>query len=216
MAGQKFEQANGGDSSSGKKYSEIHSYIAVYLGRDPMRQSLFVQTFQDLGISSLQVPEGTQSTAAATSAATAATMTTSSSQHSSRTNIGGQHRWIAGFRRLFRTQGGPSLPVGSGSGFGSASGSGSGQSGGGGGSKEGWSPSDDEGDESIDPQFDDIYSILPPHKKPRLDRTGRPTDATAAGHHVKRRKMDENGFSKLRDSNALDQNKWGSDAEMSE
>ena len=193
MAGQKFEQANGGDSS-GKKYSEIHSFIAVYLGRDPMRQSQFVQTFQDLGISSLQAPEGTQST-------------TAGANSGQSRGQGGHHRWIAGFRRLFRTQAGLGPPVG-GSGFGSS------QSGGG--TKDTWSPSDDEEDGSVDPQFDDIYSILPPHKKPRLDRSGRPTDATAAGHHVKRRKMDENGFSKLKDSNALDNHKWGSDAEMSE
>ncbi|KAG0052748.1 hypothetical protein BGZ83_002152 [Gryganskiella cystojenkinii] len=206
MAGQKFEQANGGDPQSGKKYSEIHSYIAVYLGRDPMRQSQFVQLFQDLGISSLQVPEGTQPT---------------TSSQSSRTNNGattdshGHHRWIAGFRRLFRPQAIPGLSSGAaGSGFGGGGG------GGGGGAKEVWDPSDDEADqEGIDPQFDDIYSILPPNKKPRLDRAGRPTDATAANHHVKRRKMEEKnggtGFSKLKDSNALDK-KWGSDAEMSE
>ncbi|KAF8940272.1 casein kinase 2 regulatory subunit [Dissophora ornata] len=79
-----------------------------------------------------------------------------------------------------------------------------------------WNPSKDgEGENSIDPQFDDIYSILPPNKKPRLERAGRPSDAQAAWHHNKRRKMEEDGFSKLKDQR-LDDQKWGSDAEMSE
>jgi hypothetical protein len=69
--------------------------------------------------------------------------------------------------------------------------------------------------ESIDPQFDDIYSILPPKKKPRLERVGRPSDAQASWHHSKRRKTDKREFSKLKDHNQ-DSRKLGSDDDMSE
>ncbi|KAG9072044.1 hypothetical protein KI688_006266 [Linnemannia hyalina] len=176
MSGLKFEQANGVEPS-GKKYSEMHSYIAVYLGRDPLRQAQFVQTFQDLGISPPQVPENTLTGASSRSARPGAQ--------------DGQHRWIAGFRRLFRTQGHGS----SASGQKGAGGSGSGHS------RDGghWTPQDDDDGDDIDPRFDDIYSILPPHKKARLERTGRPSDGQAAWHHSKRRKMDEEGFSKIKD-----------------
>lgn len=73
----------------------------------------------------------------------------------------------------------------------------------------------EEEEDSIDPQFDDIYSILPPNKKPRLERMGRPSDAKAAWHHSKRRKVDEDGFTKLQDQD-VDDRQWGSDADMSE
>ncbi|KAI8606451.1 hypothetical protein EDD21DRAFT_360952 [Dissophora ornata] len=186
MSGLKFEQANGTDPS-GKKCSEVHSYIAVYLGRDPLRQAQFVQMFQELGISP---PQNLESALAGASA------TGIGSQQPSR------HRWIAGFRRVFRTQGTSSAPGGF-----KRDGDGAGDL---------WNPSKDgEGENSIDPQFDDIYSILPPNKKPRLERAGRPSDAQAAWHHNKRRKMEEDGFSKLKDQR-LDDQKWGSDAEMSE
>ncbi|KAF9540017.1 hypothetical protein EC957_004719 [Mortierella hygrophila] len=192
MSGLKFEQANGVEPS-GKKYSEIHSYIVVYLGRDPLRQAQFVQTFQDLGISPPQVPENTLAGASSRSARPGAQ--------------DGQHRWIAGFRRLFRTQGHGS----SASGQKGAGGSGSGHS------RDGghWTPQDDDDGDDIDPRFDDIYSILPPHKKARLERTGRPSDGQAAWHHSKRRKMDEEGFSKIKDPSQHNQT-YGSDAEMSE
>ncbi|KAI7820291.1 hypothetical protein BC939DRAFT_458252 [Gamsiella multidivaricata] len=185
MSGLKFEQANGMDPS-GKKYAEVHSYIAVYLGRDPLRQAQFVRTFQDLGISPPQNPESL--------------MGSSSTVPNASQSNGGQHRWIAGFRRLFRTHtSDPGGPRGLGYG-----------------PKGAWHPShDDADDESIDPQFDDIYSILPPHKKPRLERAGRPSDAQAAWHHSKRRKMEEEGFSKLKDHN-LDERKWGREDDMSE
>lgn len=176
-----------------QKYAEIHSYIAVYLGRDPLRQAQFVQTFQDLGISPPQVPENTLAGA---------------NSHSARPGAqDGQHRWIAGFRRLFRTQG-----------HGSST---SGQKGAGGGvsghPRDGghWTPQDDDDGDDIDPRFDDIYSILPPHKKARLERTGRPSDGQAAWHHSKRRKMDEEGFSKVKDPSQHNQT-YGSDADMSE
>ncbi|KAG0361635.1 casein kinase 2 regulatory subunit [Gamsiella multidivaricata] len=185
MSGLKFEQANGMDPS-GKKYAEVHSYIAVYLGRDPLRQAQFVRTFQDLGISPPQNPESL--------------MGSSSTVPNASQSNGGQHRWIAGFRRLFRTHtSDPGGPRGLGYG-----------------PKGAWHPShDDADDESIDPQFDDIYSILPPHKKPRLERAGRPSDAQAAWHHSKRRKMEEEGFSKLKDHN-LDERKWGREDDMSD
>ncbi|KAF8944260.1 hypothetical protein BGZ47_004493 [Haplosporangium gracile] len=192
MSGLKFEQANGADPS-GKKYAEIHSYIAVYLGRDPLRQAQFVQTFQDLGISPPQVPANTLAGASSNSARPGAQ--------------DGQHRWIAGFRRLFRTQG-----HGSGaSGQRSAGGSGSLHP------RDGthWTPHDDDDEDDIDPRFDDIYSILPPHKKPRLERTGRPSDGQAAWHHSKRRKKDDEGFSKVKNA-SHDNQSYGSDAEMSE
>ncbi|KAI1320691.1 hypothetical protein EDD11_010225 [Mortierella claussenii] len=183
MSGLKFEQANGTDPS-GKKCSEVHSYIAVYLGRDPMRQALFVHLFQDLGISATPSPENSL-------------MPTGLAPSSKASH----HRWIAGFRRLFRTQGpGGSRIVGP-----SSSSSG----------HEHWYPSEDDDQNSIDPQFDDIYSIQPPHKKPRLERVGRPSDTRAAWHHSKRRKVDEEEFSKLKDPD-LDQHKWESGDEMSE
>ncbi|KAF9110167.1 hypothetical protein BGX27_006709 [Mortierella sp. AM989] len=194
MSGLKFEQANGADPS-GKKCFEVHSYIAVYLGRDPLRQTQFVQLFQDLGISPAQSPESHLTGAI-------------SHQASGNGGIEGQHhhRWIAGFRRLFRTQGvsSPGGTKGAGDKFGNTSRYGSGTP---------WKPSDDE--DSIDPQFDDIYSILPPKKKPRLERVGRPSDARAAWHHNKRRKMEEDEFSKLKDPD-LDGKKWESDDDMSE
>ncbi|KAF9359218.1 casein kinase 2 regulatory subunit [Mortierella sp. NVP85] len=177
MSGLKFEQANGSDPS-GKKFSEVHSYIAVYLGRDPVRQVQFVQTFQDLGISSLQHVEGSFGATSPTVAA--------SNSHQPQNQ---HHRWIAGFRRLFRTQG--SAPNGIG--------------------PVGAMQADREDDaESIDPQFDDIYSILPPNKKPRLERVGRPSDAQASWHHSKRRKTDKREFSKLKDHNQ-DNRKLGMD-----
>lgn len=192
MSGLKFEQANGVDPS-GKKYAELHSYIAVYLGRDPLRQAQFVQTFQDLGISPPQVPENTFAGA---------------SSHSARPSAqDSQHRWIAGFRRLFRTQGhGSSANAHKGSG---GSGSEHPRDGG------HWTPQDDDDGDDIDPRFDDIYSILPPHKKPRLERTGRPSDGQAAWHHSKRRKKDDEGFAKVKDHSQHNQT-YGSDAEMSE
>ncbi|KAI8347909.1 hypothetical protein B0O80DRAFT_463992 [Mortierella sp. GBAus27b] len=179
MSGLKFEQANGSDPS-GKKLSEVHSYIVVFLGRDPIRQAQFVHTFQDLGISPPQHPDG--------GLGTASTQTTSSQRLD-----GHHHRWIAGFRRLFRTQGV------------SSSGNGS------------WSPSQvsKDDDDSNDPRFDDIYSILPPSKKPRLERAGRPSDVQAVWHHSKRRKTDKREFSKLKDHNQDNQH-LGSDDEMSE
>ncbi|KAF9934799.1 hypothetical protein FBU30_000093 [Linnemannia zychae] len=178
MSGLKFEQANGSDPS-GKKYSEVHSYIAVYLGRDPLRQAQFVQLFQDLGISPPQVPENTLTGA-------------SSSYNTRQITQDGQHRWIAGFRRLFKTQGQNASR-----------------------SKDShWTPLQDDEDD-IDPHFDDIYSILPPHKKPRLERIGRPSDGQAAWHHNKRRKKDEEGFSKVKDPPQNGQ-AYDSDAEMSE
>ncbi|KAF9938791.1 hypothetical protein BGZ65_012222 [Modicella reniformis] len=180
MSGLKFEQANNSDPSR-KKCSEIHSYIVVYLGRDPLRQAQFVQTFQDLGISPPQHPEG-------------ASMATLTTPPDSRQLNGHHHRWIAGFRRLFRAQG---LAT---------SGSGSGES---------WHVSQDDDKHSIDPQFDDIYSILPPFKKQRLERVGRPSDAQADWHHSKRRKRDGSAFSKLKDHNQ-DNRRLESDDEMSE
>ncbi|KAF9158079.1 hypothetical protein BGX20_003571 [Mortierella sp. AD010] len=192
MSGLKFEQANGTDPS-GKKYFEVHSYIAVYLGRDPLRQTQFVQMFQDLGISPAQNPESF--------------LAGGNAHLSNGSGIGGQHhRWIAGFRRLFRTQGMSSSGSAKESGdkFGNASRYSPGVP---------WKPSDDE--DSIDPQFDDIYSILPPYKKPRLERVGRPSDMRAAWHHNKRRKTEEDEFSKLKDPD-LNSKKWGSDDDMSE
>jgi hypothetical protein len=62
------------------------------------------------------------------------------------------------------------------------------------------------GNDSLDPEFDDIYSIRPPNKKPRLERAGRPSDAQAAWHHSKRRKMGDYGFSKLQGHDAADKN----------
>lgn len=70
-------------------------------------------------------------------------------------------------------------------------------------------------DDSIDPQFDDIYSILPPNKKPRLERVGRPSDIQAASHHSKRRKTGNREFSRLKDHNQDNQQR-GSDDDMSE
>ncbi|KAF9300481.1 hypothetical protein BGZ74_007830 [Mortierella antarctica] len=175
MSGLKFEQMDT-ENHNEKKYSEIHSYIAVYLGRDPLRQSQFVQLFQDLGVS----PPSTGGVSSATS--------------------GGQ-QWLAGFRRLSRAQG-------LGAGLASVGPSFS-------------SPSAQDtyiygtGHDSLDPEFDDIYSIRPPNKKPRLERAGRPSDAQAAWHHSKRRKMDDFGFFKLKGHETLDK-KWGSDDEMSE
>ncbi|KAF9183351.1 casein kinase 2 regulatory subunit [Haplosporangium sp. Z 767] len=178
MSGLKFEQANGTEPS-GKKYSEVHSYIVVYLGRDPLRQTEFVQIFQDLGISPGQTPEGTSPRGSTIQAVGNAS--------------GGHHRWIAGFRRLFRAQG-------------TSSAHGEFRSPG---THESWKPSQDDED-SIDPQFDDIYSILPPSKKPRLERTGRPSDTYAAWHHSKRRKTDEAEFSKLKDPD-LSNRQWEMD-----
>ncbi|KAK3842726.1 MAG: hypothetical protein J3R72DRAFT_442289 [Linnemannia gamsii] len=193
MSGLKFDQANGLDTS-GKKYAEVHSYIVVYLGRDPLRQAQFVQTFQDLGISPPQVPENTLAGA--------------SSSHSARPGTqDGQHRWIAGFRRLFRTQGHGSSSAG----HKSSGGSGSGHPR----DSTHWTPRDDDDEDDIDPRFDDIYSILPPHKKPRLERVGRPSDGQAAWHHSKRRKMDEEGFSKVKEP-PQGNRQYGSDEDMSE
>ncbi|KAF9430299.1 hypothetical protein BGZ94_007473 [Podila epigama] len=171
MSGLKFEQANQEDLTL-KKYSEIHSYIAVYLGRDPLRQLEFVKLFSDLAVS-----PGPPS-------------------------MGGQQRWLAGFRRLSRAQGGQSDNV-------AASGSVIHTN------VENFGGNEEE-DGSLDPVLDDIYSIRPPSKKPRLERVGRPSDARAAWHHSKRRKMDNLEFSKLQDHNTLDNTTWGSDAEMSE
>ncbi|ORZ14845.1 hypothetical protein BCR41DRAFT_354194 [Lobosporangium transversale] len=186
MTGLKFEQANFTDTS-GKKFSEAHSYIAVFLGHDPIRQTQFVQTFQDLGISAAQNPE-------ILSIGRGEPQLTKNNSGRSED----QHRWIAGFRRLFRTQG-----IG--------------------GSKgrlrrDPWNPTNDTGDNDlIDPQFDDIYSISiqPPAKKPRLERVGRPSDAQAAWHHSKRRKMDEIEFSKLKNPDLSERMLW-SDDDMSE
>ncbi|KAF8950224.1 hypothetical protein BGZ52_003257, partial [Haplosporangium bisporale] len=176
MSGLKFEQME--TANQEKKYSEIHSFIAVYLGRDPLRQSQFVQLFQDLGISP---PASTGGVSSSTS--------------------GGQ-RWLAGFRRLSRAQGsGAAGSASGGSSFPSSS-----------------AQSIDiygAGNDSLDPEFDDIYSIRPPNKKPRLERAGRPSDAQAAWHHSKRRKMGDYGFSKLQGHDTADK-KWGSDDEMSE
>ncbi|KAG0313068.1 casein kinase 2 regulatory subunit [Dissophora globulifera] len=186
MTGLKFELANGNDPS-GKISSEVHSYIVVYLGRDPIRQAQFVQTFQDLGISPAQNPDammtGTSSVAAGPSQP-----------------AGSQHRWIAGFRRLFRTQGPSSISTAATPGHAVG---------------EQWDLSLEGDIDSIDPQFDDIYSIRPPAKKPRLERMGRPSDAQAAWHHNKRRKVEEVGYSKLTDQ-GLEDRQWDSDAEMSE
>ncbi|KAF9438554.1 hypothetical protein BGZ76_006936 [Entomortierella beljakovae] len=183
MSGLKFEQANGTDPS-GKKYFEVHSYIAVYLGRDPIRQAQFVQTFQDLGISL------GQNSASATIGMDPSQINLNSKNNNNNamtngnSNSGGQnHRWIAGFRRLFRSQ-----LTSSSKGQGEQARA----------TDSGWTPKDDE-DESIDPQFDDIYSILPPTKKPRLDRVGRPSDTRAAWHHNKRRKMEGEEYYKLKD-----------------
>ncbi|KAF9310726.1 hypothetical protein BG003_008163 [Podila horticola] len=156
MSGLKFEQMDA-ENQNEKKYSEIHSYIAVYLGRDPLRQSQFVQLFQDLGVS----PPSTGGVPATTS--------------------GGQ-QWLAGFRRLSRAQGSDIYGA---------------------------------GHDSLDPEFDDIYSIRPPNKKPRLERAGRPSDAQAAWHHSKRRKMDDLLFFKLKSHDTSDKRR-GSDDEMSE
>ncbi|KAG0281760.1 hypothetical protein BGZ95_011078 [Linnemannia exigua] len=193
MSGLKFDQANGLDTS-GKKYVEVHSYIAVYLGRDPLRQAQFVQTFQDLGISPPQVPENTLAGAL-------------SSQSAPPGAQDGQHRWIAGFRRLFRTQGHGSSSAGHKSSGGSESGHLR--------DVTHWTPQDDEDEDDIDPRFDDIYSILPPHKKARLERVGRPSDGQAAWHHSKRRKRDEEGFSKVKEPPQGDR-PYGSDEDMSE
>ncbi|KAF9092198.1 hypothetical protein BGX29_010571 [Mortierella sp. GBA35] len=133
------------------------------------------------------------------------------SSHSARSAApDGQHRWIAGFRRLFRTHGqgssssGAKGTGGSGSSFGNTH-------------RDGthWTPSHDDDDDSIDPRFDDIYSILPPHKKARVERAGRPSDGQAAWHHSKRRKMDEEGFSKVKEP-PQDNRLYESDADMSE
>ncbi|KAG0210113.1 casein kinase 2 regulatory subunit [Mortierella sp. GBA30] len=208
MSGLKFEQANGTEPS-GKKYSEVHSYIVVYLGRDPIRQAQFVQTFQDLGISPSQNLETVLAGTASTGPAVA-----------HKPNDGHHHRWIAGFRRLFRGQG--TSPAASGSGskglaFSSGLGDGWGNTRGhwrsqgpGYGTASYGNNKDAEDEESIDPQFDDIYSILPPKKKPRLERVGRPSDAKAAWHHSKRRKMEEDEFAKLK-SQDVDERQWGMD-----
>ncbi|KAG0345618.1 hypothetical protein BG004_003462 [Podila humilis] len=116
----------------------------------------------------------------------------------------GQHRWIAGFRRLSKALG-PGTVLGLASTAGPSSSilnqSSQGQGG--------------EKDESLDPEFDDIYSIRPPNKKPRLERIGRPSDGRAAWHHSKRRKMGEHEFSKLKDHDTLDRKRC-SDDDMSE
>ncbi|KAF9290842.1 casein kinase 2 regulatory subunit [Mortierella alpina] len=218
MSGLKFEQANGTEPS-GKKYSEVHSYIVVYLGRDPMRQAQFVQIFQDLGISPTQ---NLETVLAGTVAGTSQQVHKSGQQ---------QHRWIAGFRRLFRSQGvspagssgskgpGGTMSSGLGDGFGNTRGywrsQDAGYNGGGsslpqGNKARGNGDVVEEEEDSIDPQFDDIYSILPPNKKPRLERMGRPSDAKAAWHHSKRRKVDEDGFTKLQDQD-IDDRQWGMD-----
>ncbi|KAG0240946.1 hypothetical protein BGW41_006514 [Actinomortierella wolfii] len=197
----KFEQANGRDPS-GKKYYEFHSYMVVYLGHDPLRQTQFVETFQDLGVSPPMIQ----------------------SKDGSNSGSGG-HRWIAGYRRLMRqsTLGIPNgslssssatvaVPLVNNKALSASSSTSSSLSSSSNAapimttapaataSNAGGNHYDSQEDTSwIDPREDDIYSALPPFKKPRLERVGRPSDAKAAWHHSKRRKTDVQTFSKLTD-----------------
>ncbi|KAF9977019.1 hypothetical protein BGZ73_007227 [Actinomortierella ambigua] len=233
----KFEQANGQDPS-GKKYYEFHNYMVIYLGHDHLRQVQFVETFQDLGISPMVVRSGdpanntanghrwiagyrrimrpqsihgvpngvtpSLSSSTAPGAAFSSSSSSSLSSHSatdttslvpataaaaaSSTIGGGSWTTLQGSH----TNGGQHYSNLNGSLHGNDDTS--------------W----------IDPRADDIYSALPPFKKPRLERIGRPSDAKAAWHHSKRRKTDAEAFFKLMDQNLPETPFGKDDGNMSE